>query len=270
MRDLKRMTVMTAVFTTLIAVQAASVLAAQPQPQPQFSLGMGLEYVTGDYGTSETTDTYTLPLTLDYYPSEKLDFELIIPLIHQNNANVVVLSGAHGHGMSGQQTSRNSDSQSGLGDVNLTVGYNLVMESARAPLVRPLGYIKLPTGDADKALGTGALDLGGGVGLSKSFGGWITYGELLYIVSGDSDQFDTQNYWNYTLSLGYDLTARLRPGVALKGATAAFEDADDTRSLEFNLKYWPAQRIRLEAYLSLGLTDSSSDYGTGAAVFIDF
>lgn len=274
MNDLKGLALLMMVLTIVVAFRAENVLAAQPQPR--FSLGLGLEYATGDYGTDETTDTYTLPLTLDYYPSQKLDFELIVPIVHQNNTNVVVSSGAQGHGMGGrmsgqQTTSQNSESQTGLGDVNLTVGYNLVAEDSRTPQVRPLAYIKLPTGDADKALGTGALELGPGVGLTKNFGGgWITYAELFYIVSGDSDQFDTQNYWNYTLSLAYDLTDKFRPGIALKGGTAAFEDTDDTRTLEFNLKYWPARRIRVEAYFSLGLTDASSDYGTGASVFIDF
>lgn len=268
MRDLKGLAAIAAMLGTLIVLHTVNALAAQPQPI--LSLGLGLEYATGDYGTDETTDTYTMPLTVDYYPSEKLDFELVAPFVHQNNSNVVVLSGSHGHGMSGQRTSQRSDSQSGLGDVNLTVGYNLIMENAQTPLVRPLAYVKLPTGDADKALGTGSLDVGPGIGLSKTFSGWITYGELFYIVSGDSDEFDTQNYWNYTLSLSYDVTDELRPGIALKGNTAAFENADDTQSLEFNLKYWPVNRIRLEAYVSLGMTDASSDYGTGAAVFIDF
>lgn len=268
MRELQWPAAMAAILSTLILLQAANVQAAQ---QPRFSVGLGLEYATGDYGTNETTDTYTMPLTLEYYPSEKLDFELIVPFVHQNNSNVVVLSGSHGHGMSSQRrTSQGSESQSGLGDVNLTAGYNLVKESAQTPLVRPLAYIKLPTGDADKALGTGGLDVGPGIGLSKTFSGWITYGELFYIIAGNSDEFDTQNYWSYDLSLGYDVTDKLRPGIALKGNTAAFKDADDSQLLEFNLNFWPVSRIRLETYFSLGMSDAAPDYGTGAEIFIDF
>lgn len=246
-------------------VQPDGVWAAEPQ----FSSELGLEYETGDYGTGETTTTWTAPLTLKYYPNKKLDFELYVPFIRTSNTTTVIAGGMHGRGGT-QRIVRSSESQMGLGDVSLTTGYNLIPESADTMLVRPLLYFKFPTGDEDKGLGTGELDLGGGLALSKWLGDWLPYAELLYIVPGDSENLDLQDYWSYTLSLGFAATDRLRPEVALVGATSAFKDGDDVRSLEFALKYWPLTKVRVGGYLTIGLTDASPDFGAGASIAIEY
>lgn len=235
----------------------------------RFSTELGLQYETGDYGTGETTRTWTAPLTLKYYPNKKLDFELYVPFIRTSNTTTVIAGGMHGRGGT-QRIVRSSEAQTGLGDVSLTTGYILIPESDRTMLVRPLLYFKFPTGDEDKGLGTGELDLGGGLALSKWLGDWLPYAELLYIVPGDSENLDLQDYWSYTLSLGFAATDRLRPEVALVGATSAFEDGDDVQSLEFTMKYWPYNKVRVGVYLSFGLTDASPDFGTGASIAIEY
>lgn len=239
--------------------------------EPQFSSEFGLEYETGDYGTGETTTTWTAPLTLKYYPIEKLDFELYVPFIRTSNTTTAVISGGmHGRGGSTQGSVRTSESQMGLGDVSLTTGYTLIPDRAGTVQVRPLFYVKFPTGDEDKGLGTGGLDFGGGLALSKWLGDWMTYGELLYISPDDANNLDLQDYWSYTFTLGYAASDQLRPEVSLVGSTNAFEGGDDVQSLELALNYWPASRFRLQGFVSFGLTDASSDFGTGASITINY
>ena len=258
----------------LFILMAGMVWSVRPSgvwaAEPRFSSELGLEYETGDYGTGETTTTWTAPLTLKYYPNKKLDFELYVPFLHTSNTATVIAGGMHGRRGNTQRSGQSSESQMGLGDVSLTTGYNLIPESDRTVLVRPLVYVKFPTGDEDKGLGTGELDLGGGLAVSKWLGDWFPYAELLYISPGDSGSLELQDYWSYTVSLGYAATDRLRPEVSLVGATSAFEGADDVQSLELALNYWPAARFRLQGYLSFGLTDASSDFGTGASISIDY
>jgi hypothetical protein len=247
------------------AVRPTGTWAAEPQISTEF----GIQYETGDYGTGETTTIWTAPLTLKYYPNKKLDFELYVPFIRTSNTTTIIAGGRHGRGGT-QRSVRSSGSQMGLGDVSLTTGYNLISETERTMLVRPLFYVKFPTGDEDKGLGTGGLDFGGGLELSKWLGNWLPYAELLYIIPEDSNNLDLENYWSYTFSLGYAATDRLRPEVSLIGATNVFKGADDVQSLEFALKYWPAGKIRAEGYFSFGLTDASPDFGTGASISIDY
>jgi hypothetical protein len=256
----------------------------------KLSLGLGFEFATGDYGTDDTTDSYKIPLMVNYYPTDRLGFDLEIPYIYQSNSTTVTLGGmrfpAHeeegggqqgpGHGGMGSSTTSSttsvdlSDSQSGLGDITLTASYIVLEEQERFPLVRPLLYVKFPTADEDDGLGTGEFDYGGGLGLAKWFGKWATYLEGMYILPGSSGDFDPDNYWTYLVSASYRLTDNLRPGVSLSGGTAAFDDASDPLEARLKLSYWASERASLGGYLATGLSDGSPDFGAGIFGFVSF
>jgi len=266
---------------SLVCLLASPALAAT---ENNFSLSVGFEFASGDYGTDQTTDSYRIPLTIDYVPTPKLDFELVIPYLHQSNGSTVTLGGMRfpmrssstgsGSGMggmgSGSTTATTSGSQSGLGDVTLTAGYALVAETTNAPLVRPLLYAKFPTADEGKGLGTGALDFGGGLSLAKDIGDWSTYAEAIYIATGSSSSYDPDNYWSYQASADYHLSRKLSCGVGLTGATAAFDSSDDALEARLRAAYWTSEQQSFGGYLAKGLTDGSADYGVGAYVAISF
>lgn len=250
----------------------------------QLSLSLGFEFASGDYGTDQTTDSYRIPLTVDYLPNDKLDFELVIPYLHQSNGNTVSLGGMRfpmhnatsggGSGMGGMgggsSTTTASGSQSGLGDITLTAGYALLAETADSPLLRPLLYAKFPTADENKGLGTGAFDFGGGLSLAKNFGPWSTYAEALYIVPGSSSDFDPDNYWSYQASAGYALSQKLSCGLALSGATAAFADANNALEVQLKVDYLTSPKGSVGGYLAKGLSNGSPDYGAGVYAAINF
>lgn len=233
----------------------------------QFSAELGVQFETGEYGTSETTDTWSIPLNLWYSPIEKLDFDFFLPFYRISNTSTTIAEGVHGSD-EGSQHVETTETQMGLGDASLKTGYTLTSESNYMFSVRPLLFVKFPTGDEDNGLGTGEFDYGGGLSVSKWLGDWQPYGELLYINSGKPDNLDLENYWSYTLSLEYEVSKHLRPEVSLVGSTNPFVGADDVQSLEFILKYWPTDNIRLKGYVSFGLTDATSDFAGG--IFIAF
>lgn len=273
--------------TVLALVMACGLYSSPAQgADRRLSLGLGFEFATGDYGTDETTDSYKVPLIVNYYPTERLGFELEIPYIHQSNSTTVTLGGmrfpAHeggtgagpgaGHGGMGTSTSSGdvSDSQSGLGDITLTAGYIALEEQVSIPLVRPLLYVKFPTADEDEGLGTGEFDFGAGLGLAKWFGNWSTYLEGMYVLPGSSGDFDPDDYWTWLVSASYRLTDTLRPGVSLSGGTSAFEEASDPLEARLKLSYWSSERSSFGAYLAKGLSNGSPDFGAGIFGFISF
>ena len=248
---------------------STSALGASNQ---QLSVSLGFDFASGNYGTSQTTDSYSIPLIIGYYPTERLDFSLEIPYLYQNAGSTVSLGGMRfpmqtsGSGMGGTgggTTSSLTNSQSGLGDMTLTAGYVLLSDSATTPTLRPLVYVKAPTADKDKGLGTGAFDIGGGVSLGKVFGDWSAYTEVLYVAPGSTSAYNPDNYWTYQGSLSYELTQKLDVGLALSGATAAF--AGNSAALEVQLKssYRVSEQSNIGAYMGQGLSDSSPDYTAG-------
>lgn len=271
--------------TVLVLVVVSGLFSPPAQgADRKLSLGLGFEFATGDYGTDETTDSYKIPLMVNYYPNDRLAFELEIPYIYQSNSTTVTLGGmrfpAHdeggqhspGHGDAGTSTTSTnlSDSQSGLGDITLTASYILLDEQGKLPLVRPLLYAKFPTADEDDGLGTGEFDYGGGLGVAKWFGKWSTYLEGMYILPGSTGNFDPDNYWTYLFSTSYRLTDTLRPGASLSGGTAAFDEASDPLEAKLKLSYWASDRASLGGYLAKGLSDASPDFGAGIFGFVSF
>jgi len=274
-------------FTVLILAVVSGLFSVPAQgADRKLSLGLGFEYATGDYGTDETTDSYKIPLLLNYYPTDRLGFELEIPYLYQSNSTTVTLGGmrfpAQEDGRNGQGrmgsggvgssavSTDHSDSQSGLGDITLTASYIILDEQEQFPLVRPLLYAKFPTADEDDGLGTGEFDYGVGLGLAKWFGDWSTYLEGMYVLPGSSGDFDPDNYWTFLASASYRLTDTLRPGVSLSGGTAAFDEASDPLEAKLKLSYWPSERGSLGGYLATGLSDGSPDFGAGFFGFVSF
>lgn len=89
-----------------------------------------------------------------------------------------------GMGQAQQDQTIDESSQSGLGDLVLEAGYVLMTESSSIARVRASSFIKLPTADEKKGLGTGEFDLGIGMQVSKWFDEWHGYAETTLVFQG--------------------------------------------------------------------------------------
>jgi len=264
-------------FSGGVALALAALLAAVPAfaaPAKKFAIGLGVDFASGDYGTDTTTDSLRVPLTLDYFPSDRLDFELVIPYLYQNNSNTILAGGMRfpfERHMGMRQTSFDTgDSQSGLGDISLTAGYLLVQASEYLPSVRPLLYLKFPTADEDKGLGTGEFDVGAGIGAAKWFGPWYTFAEARYIFQGSNSDLGLKDYATAEGEAGYRLTQRFLPTISLWWSAPPADDASDLVEARLKEKYWMTDDVYLEGYLGKGLSDGTADIGAGLAAFFSF
>lgn len=251
---------------------------------PIVSLGLGIDYVTGDYGSETRTDFVSIPLYFDYYPNERLDFELIVPLVYQSNQTgdlatlpyrtprgSTVLMAAAGPGGGTSRTFTDSDSSAnGLGDMTLTAGLVLLTEKERHPQLRASLYLKAPTADEEKGLGTGEWDWGPGLGVSKWLGNWHLFAEGRYVFQGDSDLYATRNYLSYNGGLGRQFTPAFYGALQARGATESAEGVSDYLEgrAKFIWRFLPDNA--LEGYLGRGITDASPDFSAGLALFHDF
>ncbi|HKK02178.1 MAG TPA: transporter [Desulfuromonadales bacterium] len=238
------------------------------------SAGIGFNYATGDYGTDKTTDSLTIPLEVDFSPTQRLGFELVIPYIYQNNSNTVFVNGMR---FSTASTSRRmrpgfnlGQSQSGLGDITLTTRYALLPETATQPLVSTLLYLQFPTGDENKGLGTGELAAGPGLSVSKWFQQWNLYGETRYIFQGSNSDIGLKDYLTLDGEVAYAVNRFLLPSIALWYATAPSDDSSDLLEARLKIKYKISGDLLAQGYLLKGLSNSSADFGLGASISYSF
>lgn len=256
------------------------------------SVGLGFEFASGDYGSQTRTNAVFAPLTIAVSPAKHWDVSLEIPYVYQSNTNVIAgqfrqmqgmqtnsvaaMTGQtqrNGMGGSSFRSASNTDpaaSQGGLGDITLRAGYVLVEEANRIPQIRPNLFVKFPTADTDRGLGTGEFDEGVALELSKWFGDWYAFVEPGFAIQGKSADLPLKNYVSYNAGAGYQVTDAFRPMVILKGSTSRADGASSLLEARLKLMYQLTARIGMEGYLAKGLTDSSADYGIGTAIFYEF
>lgn len=276
----------------LLMVMVACLPVAAHAEGPAYSLGLGFEFASGKYGTGITTDSIFMPVTASVYPTDRLDFSLEVPFIYQSTSAVVAgqymgmqsqsmgartalaAMGSSGMGSSGQMTTASAanvnDSQDGLGDIKLKAGYVLYTEEAYVPAIRPNFYVKFPTADKNKFLGTGAFDECVAVELTKWFGKWFADGEVGYTFQGKSTVVSTKDYVNYYAGGGYQLSENLRPMILLKGSTATVEGGSSLLEARVKMKYQISNHTAVDGYLSKGIETASPNYGMGLAVSYEF
>jgi hypothetical protein len=249
-------------------------LSAAAATGNKFSVGIGLDYATGDYGTDKTTDSWAVPFVVDYYPTKELDFELVIPYIHQSNSNTIYANGMRYSMRRTSMMQRPSfnlnESQSGLGDMTLTMGYALLPETQTRPLVRPVLYLQFPTGDENKGLGTGEFAAGPGLGFSKWINNWNVFGEGRYIFQGSNSDIGLKDYGTLEGEVGYLVGSNFFPSFDLWYASAPADDSSDMVVAKLKAKYRISEEWHAEGYLATGLTNSTADFGLGASIFYSF
>lgn len=277
------------VVSLLSNVQPAN---AEPQP-PQFAIGIGADVSRGSFGTDSTSSYASVPLIVDWFPSGRLDLELIVPLIYQRTKNTgmaaiggVTKSTAR-RTMAGQYSyiggstamadggaavgGTDGESEFGLGDITLTGGYALMRDSDTTPNVRPTFYVKFPTADDARGLGTGEFDLGPGLSLSKWLGNWQPFAEGRYIIQGASHgDTGALNFLTADAGVAYSWSDTFLTSVYARFGSRLFDGM--SAPLEARLKaVWRfGERLYTEAYALKGLSDGSPDYGGGFAVFREF
>jgi hypothetical protein len=288
--DLKKTTSITAICLLALATTLALPHFVNAEEYP-YSVGMGFEFSSGKYGTNTRTDAVYAPLTITASPTDRLGLSLEIPFVYQSNGNVLssIAAGGmqssrtmkqlaagmggtmgNGTGMTSTSATGMNQSESGLGDITLKVGYILLPEKGSLPQIRPMAFVKFPTADQNKALGTGQFDEGVSVEASKWFGDWNPFAEAGYTVQGKSSQLALKNYLAYNAGIGYQVVDNFRPILLVKGSTAPADGATSLLEVRLKLKYQVTNRTGIEGYLAKGVTTNSPDYGTGLSGFYSF
>ncbi|MFA7405065.1 MAG: hypothetical protein WC007_13800 [Pelobacteraceae bacterium] len=290
-----RILLFTVFMVVSIVMKAPSSFAESPPAK--YALGLGLEIVGGTFGTGSTSTYVTAPLVIDWFPSERLDLELTVPLLYQRSTNIghAVLgtnaqstaksvargymngSGsattASGAGMSGAGGGGGgmSGGDFGLGDITLTSGYVLLQEGDVVPRVRPTVYLKFPTADESRGLGTGKFDFGGGVAVSKWLGNWQPFAEGRYIVQGGSyNETGALDFLTADAGIGYSWSENLATSAYARFGSRLFDGMSAPLEARLKVVWRFGERTYTEVYASKGFSDGSPDYGGGVSLFREF
>lgn len=269
------------------------------EKQPMASISIGGEFSTGDYNTGSTTRSIYLPLIASWYPTDRIDMSVELPLLYQSSSQITTTiyqaapsqsatqstarrggaggpAGASGTtgavgtaGASGIDGAGNS-AVSGIGDITLRAGYIPCFENNSLPQIRTSLFVKSPTASVSNGLGTGEFDFGGGLDLSKWFGSMHLAGETLYTFQGKVPDFGLKNYFSYNGTVGYQITQGIQPMLVIKGATAPSIYSDSLLEVRGRMLLTLASSTAIDLFVSRGISKSSAEYGGGIAIINSF
>lgn len=259
------------------------VLARDSEPRldnvASAAVGVGFEVSRGDYGTGADATLVTMPLSVLLSPAEKLDITLEVPLLYLSSKSgsgvIVTHSGGAGRGRAANRsmtttTASTTVQESGVGDINMTTGWTLLLDQEGTPKVRPTLYLKVPSGDLDRGLGTGTVEAGPGLSVSKWLGNVQFFGEGAYIFQNSKSDYSGRNYVSYLGGAGVQATDRLFLSALAKGSSSRSEGAEAQAEGRLKLNFMQSRLISWEIYGSAGFTNASPDFGGGMAMIYQF
>ena len=185
------------IFSTVLQSQVLETEESKPLLPGQFEIGTGLEFQTSKEGY-ETA----LPLAIEYGLTHK--FTLLVEPVGFTSIRPTTGSSAKG-----------------IGDLEITLFYQIVVEKKYLPSISISGEIKFPTAQ-NPMIGTGETDYTPFLILSKTTGKFFTSINLSYTILGKPEGVVANNLFNYAIGTIFTVTPKSILYGEFYGNTSAF------------------------------------------------
>lgn len=229
----------------------------------RWSVATSVDYSEGDYGEPVDTEIVFLSTQLAVerrgLQGGSTALRVTVPYLDVTGPADIVAPGSHSAGAA--QPADATRSESGLGDVQVTLSQTLWDYGTRFYLLPSVG-VKIPTADEDKRLGSGETDywvrLSGMWGLSKNTTFYASGG---YRWMGRSEDYPLDNRALAGAGLHHQLGA-FGVGLSYDFQESSVDSYDDQHEAGLNLS---AKRgpVRTSLYGRTGFTDGSPDLNVG-------
>jgi hypothetical protein len=239
-----------------------------------FSLGSGVNFSTGTYGGSESTQIVTLPLTARY-EREPWTVRATLPYLHITGPSAVfpgvgrVENRKILDSVLRSRTQNDRRSVSGMGDATLAATYSIYGTANRSGIGLS-GKLKFATGDEAQGLGTGSNDAAIQIEAFQQLERNTLFGAIGYTLFGDSPITQFQNVGNFGLGATHRTGGGELIGLAFDVRQAGSPAPAPLRELT---GFW-THRIdgnwRAQAYVLKGFARGSPDWGAGVSAAYAF
>lgn len=223
----------------------------------RLKVSLGFHYSNGDYGTSDTTEIFYVPLFVRAEVS-RFTLQATIPYIRVDGPAGII------DGPAGPiETSGKGD---GLGDIFVRGSYFLPRKPAWpswVPFVDLAGLVKFPTASRSDGLGTGEFDFGIESDLIWLFGRLSPFATIGYRFLGDPPDADLNDVFGATVGAQYHVLDTVWAGLLLDYRQPSSSVTDERLELVPFGSWAFAPLWSFEPYVSVGLADGSPDAGVG-------
>jgi hypothetical protein len=234
---------------------------------PRFSLGVGTEYTTGDYGGDASVYEFYLPVTatVDF---ARVALRLTVPFLSVRAPELTTITGPDGQPVIGEGP---TTTESGLGDVLASITVFEVLSAGGGDFALDLtGKVKFGTADEGKGLGTGEQDYSLQADVFRFFDRTTLMGTVGYAFRGDPAGYDLDDTFFASVGASYRVTERSRVGAFFDFRDSSVPDSDTLQELSAWVSTGVGERGHVQFYVLAGFGDSSPDWGGGLSFSVRF
>jgi hypothetical protein len=258
--------------TNLAAAQSPAATAAPTATSSSaglaggtLSLSAGIDYSTGKYGDTASTDILYLPFAAKY-ERDKWVLKLTVPFIRVTGPGNVVRD----VGVVAGKPAGARETEQGLGDIVLGISRNVYDGTGSGTLIDLTGKVKFGTASFDKGLGTGENDYAAQIDLTQRVLPLFTaFGSLGYKFVGNPSGADLHNAAYVEGGGSYKIADATSAGLILF-LSEAQSPSGPQRELTAFASQQLAERWKLLAYVVHGFANGSPDWGGGGVVTFKF
>lgn len=227
----------------------------------ELSFLTGLEYQQADYGTTDSTDLWRIPLGLGYR-IESFSFFASMPLQFAGSDGSIIVT---------HETSRNfmragQNSVSGIGDLTLSGTFYFTPDARNSASYRLTGGVKFGTADADKGLGTGEDDFFIELGANKNIDSYMLSAMLGHEINGDTTDFNYDDVLYGTVGLAKWTKMNSQLGSYLYYSQSQVSGLKAPLELNVFYSQFIAKNRSVYYFASKGLSDGSPDFSLGGNI----
>lgn len=246
---------------TSLLISTISFLPITSYAEGKLSLTSGVDYSSGKYGQSRSTDITYIPF-IAKYETDNTTLKLTVPWVKITGPGDVV--GGNTPIIIGS-SNRRTTTESGLGDIVFSATQTIAQFGEHNPLLLDLtGKVKFATASSSKGLGTGENDYTVELGAYKSINTAATlFGDIGYKKLGDPSDINLNNVWYGSVGFAYQLSPANTAGMMADIRQATIDTSQPLRELTLFLTHKFNANYKLQSYLTTGNTDASTDLGGG-------
>ena len=244
----------------LTLFETVAIHAAYAEENGKVSLETGVNYYTGKYGGTQSTDILYIPITWKY-TGKTWTLKLTVPYLRISGPINVV----NGVGSTGIATNTVS-TRSGLGDVIAAATYNTYSDDSRELFVNLTGKIKFSTASSSQGIGTGKNDYSFQTEIFRLAGRLTPFGIMGYTVYGKPTGYTLNNVFYGSIGGSYRFDLETSGGAMLSASEKNSPSGTSQLSVIFFASHKLENNWKAQAYFLKGFTDSVPSWGVGATV----
>lgn len=245
-------------FLTMAAVATSMCLSSVSRADDaKYSLAVGYDQSTGEYGSAETTKMKFVPVTGKIERSN-WTIKVTVPWLEIDGPGSLI---ADGEIVAGPNTAR-----SGLGDTTVSFSYLFFPRRKGGAFFEITGKVKAPTADETKGLGTGEIDYTSMLSVYQPLGKGMVFGDVGYRVRGKSDLFTLEDGLLGSAGASYKFSPKASAGVIYSVRESATGSSEDPMDIMPYASIKTGDMWSMTIYGTFGLSDNSPDTGIGVSM----